>query len=72
MQLVHHNWYSHKKDLQNIKTKLPSYEEQQKIGDFFSEIDRLVEKQSSKVGRLKVRKKRTITKNVCLIQITAY
>ncbi|HCW8573062.1 TPA: restriction endonuclease subunit S, partial [Staphylococcus aureus] len=45
------------KDLQNIKTKLPSYEEQQKIGDFFSEIDRLVEKQSSKVGRLKVRKK---------------
>ncbi|HDZ3300860.1 TPA: restriction endonuclease subunit S [Staphylococcus aureus] len=45
------------KNLQNIKTKLPSYEEQQKIGDFFSKIDRLVEKQSSKVGRLKVRKK---------------
>lgn len=56
MQLVHHNWYSHK------KTKLPSYEEQQKIGDFFSEIDRLVEKQSSKVGRLKVRKKELLQK----------
>ncbi|PAI65350.1 restriction endonuclease subunit S [Staphylococcus aureus] len=50
------------KDLQNIKTKLPSYEEQQKIGDFFSEIDRLVEKQSSKVGRLKVRKKELLQK----------
>ncbi|HGN7101291.1 restriction endonuclease subunit S [Staphylococcus aureus] len=50
------------KDLQNIKTKLPSYEEQQKIGGFFSEIDRLVEKQSSKVGRLKVRKKELLQK----------
>ncbi|HGO2765763.1 TPA: restriction endonuclease subunit S [Staphylococcus aureus] len=50
------------KDLQNIKTKLPSYEKQQKIGGFFSEIDRLVEKQSSKVGRLKVRKKELLQK----------
>ncbi|HHV6150333.1 TPA: restriction endonuclease subunit S [Staphylococcus aureus] len=55
------------KDLQNIKTKLPSYEEQQKIGGFFSEIDRLVEKQSSKVGRLKVRKKELLQK--CLFNL---
>lgn len=32
-------------------------EEQEKIGDFFNEIDELIEKQSSKIGVLKQRKK---------------
>ena len=67
MQQVHHNWYFHK-NLQNIQTKLPSYEEQTKIAKFLSELDKLIEKQSDKVELLKDRKK-DYYKNVRLILI---
>lgn len=45
------------KNLQNIQTKLPSYEEQTKIANFLSKLDKLIEKQSDKVELLKERKK---------------
>ena len=45
-----------KKDVKSYKINLPETKEQQKIGDFFSELDKLVEKQSAKLNRLKVRK----------------
>lgn len=46
-----------KKDISNYLIKIPSKEEQEKIGDFFNELDELIEKQSSKIGVLKQRKK---------------
>ncbi|WP_145421559.1 restriction endonuclease subunit S [Staphylococcus hominis] len=51
-----------KKNLQNIQTKLPSYEEQTKIANFLSELDKLIEKQSDKVELLKDRKKGLLQK----------
>ena len=50
------------KNLQNIQTKLPSYEEQTKIAKFLSELDKLIEKQSDKVELLKDRKKGLLQK----------
>ncbi len=46
-----------KKDISNYLIKIPSKEEQEKIGNFFNELDELIEKQSSKIGVLKQRKK---------------
>lgn len=50
------------KNLQNIQTKLPSYEEQTEIANFLSELDKLIEKQSDKVELLKDRKKGLLQK----------
>ena len=47
----------HEKTLLDFDIMLPSVEEQEKIGDFFNELDELIEKQSSKIGVLKQRKK---------------
>ena len=47
----------HEKTLLDFDIMLPSVEEQEKIGDFFSEIDNFIEKQSYKVELLKRRKK---------------
>lgn len=41
----------------DIKINLPIIEEQEKIGNFFSEIDKIIEKQSQKIDGLKSRKK---------------
>ena len=40
-----------------LKVMVPKNSEQEKIGDFFNELDELIEKQSSKIGVLKQRKK---------------
>lgn len=50
------------KNLQNIQTKLPSYEEQTKISDFFSKLDKLIDRQLSKVELLKQRKQGLLQK----------
>lgn len=47
----------HEKTLLDFDIMLPSVEEQEKIGDFFSKIDNFIEKQSYKVELLKDRKK---------------
>ncbi len=44
-------------DIENINLFIPINEEQRKIGEFFNEIDELMEKQSSKIAVLKQRKK---------------
>lgn len=44
-------------DIENINLFIPINEEQRKIGEFFNELDGLIEKQSSKIGVLKQRKK---------------
>ncbi|MEB7838251.1 restriction endonuclease subunit S [Staphylococcus xylosus] len=44
-------------DIENINLFIPINEEQRKIGEFFNELDELIEKQSSKIGVLKQRKK---------------
>lgn len=44
-------------DIENINLFIPINEEQRKIGEFFNELDELIEKQSSKIGILKQRKK---------------
>ncbi len=46
----------HEKTLLDFDIMLPSIEEQEKIGDFFSKIDNFIEKQSYKVELLKKRK----------------
>ncbi|WP_210133967.1 restriction endonuclease subunit S [Staphylococcus sp. GDY8P168P-1] len=45
------------KNLQEIKTKLPFYDEQTKIADFLIKFDELIEKQNQKIDGLKSRKK---------------
>ena len=45
------------KSLDLLKFKLPSYEEQNKIGNFFNKCDELIEKQNQKIDGLKERKK---------------
>lgn len=50
------------KNLQDIKTKMPSCEEQTKIADFIAKLDKLIEKQSSKVNLLKQRKQGLLQK----------
>ncbi|WP_439822895.1 restriction endonuclease subunit S [Jeotgalicoccus aerolatus] len=43
--------------MDTLKFSIPQYSEQQKIGGFFSELDKLVEKQNQKIDGLKERKK---------------
>lgn len=45
------------KDIGIIQIRLPIKEEQEKIGDFFSELDKIINKQSHKIDALKLRKK---------------
>ncbi|BFL77281.1 restriction endonuclease subunit S [Staphylococcus hominis subsp. novobiosepticus] len=48
--------------MDTLKFSIPQYSEQQKIGDFFSELDKLVEKQVSKIELLKQRKQGLLQK----------
>lgn len=48
--------------MNTLKFSIPQYSEQQKIGDFFSELDKLVEKQVSKIELLKQRKQGLLQK----------
>lgn len=43
-------------DFLNHETKIPCLEEQEKIGDFFSKLDEVINKQSQKIDELKLRK----------------
>ncbi len=43
-------------DFLNYETKIPCLEEQEKIGDFFSKLDEVINKQSQKIDELKLRK----------------
>lgn len=45
-----------KEYFENIKLNLPHIKEQEKIGDFFSKLDEVINKQSQKVDELKLRK----------------
>lgn len=45
------------KSLDLLKFKIPSYKEQNKIGNFFTKFDELIEKQNKKIDGLKERKK---------------
>lgn len=45
------------KSLDLLKFKIPSYKEQNKIGNFFTKFDELIEKQNKKIDLLKERKK---------------
>src|SRR5699024_9527115 len=45
------------KSLDLLKFKIPSYKEQNKIGNFFTKFDELIEKQNQKINGLKKRKK---------------
>lgn len=45
-----------RKSLQEIDTKLPSYEEQTKIAEYLIRLDKLIENQYTKIGLLKQRK----------------
>ncbi len=45
------------KSLDLLKFKIPSYKEQNKIGNFFTKFDELIEKQNKKIDGLKKRKK---------------
>ncbi|EHJ07417.1 restriction endonuclease subunit S [Staphylococcus simiae] len=51
-----------KSAFEQIKIYLPSYQEQTKIGNFFSKLDNLIEKQSYKIDLLKQRKKAFLQK----------
>ncbi|HEC2158963.1 hypothetical protein B4W72_09275 [Staphylococcus delphini] len=48
--------------IKNMSLKLPSFEEQQKIGDFFSKLDRHIELQGQKIENLKQRKQGLLQK----------
>ena len=45
---------------------VPSYEEQQKIGSFFKQLDDTIALHQRKLDLLKEQKKRLFTKDVCL------
>lgn len=45
-----------KEYFENIKLNLPHIKEQEKIGDFFSKLDEVINKQSQKIDELKLRK----------------
>src|SRR5699024_8488983 len=45
-----------KEYFENIKLNLPHIKEQEKIGDFFSKLDKVINKQSQKIDELKLRK----------------
>lgn len=46
-----------KKNLEKLNLYLPSYKEQQKIGDFFSKLDRQIELEEQKLEKLEEQKK---------------
>jgi type I restriction enzyme S subunit len=46
-----------KPDFESLQVEIPEVSEQEKIGSFLSAIDRLIEKQKEKVGRIKAKKK---------------
>lgn len=50
------------KSLDSLKFKIPSYKEQNKIGNFFTKFDELIEKQNKKIDGLKERKKGLLQK----------
>lgn len=50
------------KSLDLLKFKIPSYKEQNKIGNFFTKFDELIEKQNIKIDGLKERKKGLLQK----------
>ena len=50
------------KSLDLLKFKIPSYKEQNKIGNFFTKFDELIEKQNKKIDGLKERKKSFLQK----------
>lgn len=49
-------------DFLNYETKIPCLEEQEKIGDFFSKLDKVINKQSQKIDELKLRKQGLLQK----------
>ncbi|WP_422404722.1 restriction endonuclease subunit S [Mammaliicoccus sp. JADD-157] len=52
----------HEKDWLQSFVNIPIYSEQEKIGDFFNQLDKLIEKQSDKTELLKKRKKSFLQK----------
>ncbi|HDJ6690943.1 TPA: restriction endonuclease subunit S [Staphylococcus aureus] len=46
----------------NYETKIPCLEEQEKIGDFFSKLDKVINKQRQKIDELKLRKQGLLQK----------
>lgn len=51
-----------KSEINGFNFLLPSHEEQQKIGDFFAKLDKLIEEQSNKLNQLKQQKKAYLQK----------
>ena len=51
--VVYGQWRIHEKDFLTIKILLPSYEEQQKIGDYFRLLDSQISLQSQRLEKLK-------------------
>ncbi|HDK8262626.1 MULTISPECIES: restriction endonuclease subunit S [unclassified Mammaliicoccus] len=49
-------------DFLNYETKIPCLEEQEKIGDFFSKLDKVINKQRQKIDELKLRKQGLLQK----------
>ncbi|WP_331245716.1 restriction endonuclease subunit S [Staphylococcus capitis] len=49
-------------DFLNYETKIPCLEEQEKIGDFFSILDKVINKQRHKIDELKLRKQGLLQK----------
>lgn len=49
-------------DFLNYETKIPCLEEQEKIGDFFSILDKIINKQRHKIDELKLRKQGLLQK----------
>lgn len=50
------------KTMSKMKLRLPNVDEQQKIGNFFAKLDRLIEQQSKKLDQLKQQKKAYLQK----------
>ncbi|WP_160184515.1 restriction endonuclease subunit S [Apilactobacillus kunkeei] len=51
-----------KSEINGFNFLLPNHEEQQKIGDFFAKLDKLIEEQSNKLNQLKQQKKAYLQK----------
>ncbi|EES35660.1 restriction endonuclease subunit S [Staphylococcus epidermidis] len=49
-------------DFLNYETKIPCLEEQEKIGNFFSKLDKVINKQRQKIDELKLRKQGLLQK----------
>nr|WP_272946294.1 restriction endonuclease subunit S [Apilactobacillus kunkeei] len=50
------------KTLKSLKIKVPSLKEQQKIGEFLSKLDKMINHQSDKIDELKRQKKAFLQK----------